>query len=415
MRKGTSVAMVLFCLVATLLVCAVSGKAQLAPPSGKGGGVSTRHVAVDQQTPITYHGGPVMARPKRVYEIWYGTWGTSTTASIVAAFVASLSGSSYFNINNTYHDGQGNIVSNAIAVGGTFIDNYSHGRRLADGDVLDIVSRVNPTDVDGIYVVLTSGDVDETSGFGSSYCGWHNHATVNGRDIKYAFVGSPDRYPACIYQSGVSPNGNVMADAMVSVLAHEVNEAATDPDLDAWYDTSGNENADKCAWTYGQTYTTRNGSVANIRLADRDFLIQQNWVNSGAGYCAMSFDSSIPSPPQLLLGGDGKVWAKNTIGDGGWAEEAPPGEIAIAAGSNGLQMLLGGDGKVWAKNTIGNGGWVEEAPPGEIAIAAGSNGLQMLLGGDGKVWAKNTIGYGGWVDETPPGVIAIAAVATDCR
>ena len=32
-------------------------------------------------------------------------------------------------------------------------------------------------------------------------------------------------------------------------------ETATDPDLNAWYDRRGYENADKCAWTFGTTYT----------------------------------------------------------------------------------------------------------------------------------------------------------------
>ena len=44
---------------------------------------------------------------------------------------------------------------------------------------------------------------------------------------------------------------------MVSVIAHELEEAATDPDLNAWYDNRGYENADKCAWTFGTTYNVR--------------------------------------------------------------------------------------------------------------------------------------------------------------
>ena len=112
-------------------------------------------------------------------------------------------------------------------------------------------------------MVLTSGDVDETSGFGSYYCGWHNHASVNGVDIKYAFVGSPDRFAnACEEQTNVSPNGSTTADAMASVIGHEVSEAVTDPDLDAWYDASGEENADKCAWNFGETFAEANGSNA---------------------------------------------------------------------------------------------------------------------------------------------------------
>jgi hypothetical protein len=90
-------------------------------------------------------------------------------------------------------------------------------------------------------------------------------------------------------QTSVSPNGNVGADAMASVMAHELEETATDPDLNAWYDQRGYENADKCAWTFGTTYSVANGSKANMSLGGRDFLIQRNWVNAAGGYCALSY------------------------------------------------------------------------------------------------------------------------------
>jgi hypothetical protein len=75
----------------------------------------------------------------------------------------------------------------------------------------------------------------------------------------------------------------------VNTLAHETEEAATDPDLNAWYDRRGYENADKCAWTFGSTYTTSNGSTANMNLGGKDFLIQRNWVDAGSGGCALKY------------------------------------------------------------------------------------------------------------------------------
>jgi hypothetical protein len=84
-----------------------------------------------------------------------------------------------------------------------------------------------------------------------------------------------------------APNGNAGADGMASIFAHELEEATTDPDLNAWYDRRGMENADKCAWTFGPTYTTANGSIANVYIGSRDYLIQRNWVNTSGGYCSM--------------------------------------------------------------------------------------------------------------------------------
>ena len=93
----------------------------------------------------------------------------------------------------------------------------------------------------------------------------------------------------CCAAQSTGPNGNAGADGMASIIAHESEEAISDPDLNAWYDRRGAENADKCAWTFGITYAVANGSLANMKLGSRDFLIQQNWVNSGSGNCARSF------------------------------------------------------------------------------------------------------------------------------
>ena len=75
---------------------------------------------------------------------------------------------------------------------------------------------------------------------------------------------------------------------MASVMSHELEESISDPNLNAWYDSSGNENADKCAWTFGSTYSF-GGAVANMKLGTKDFLIQQNWLNANGGGCALSY------------------------------------------------------------------------------------------------------------------------------
>ena len=76
---------------------------------------------------------------------------------------------------------------------------------------------------------------------------------------------------------------------MASIIAHELEEATTDPDLNAWYDTRGYENADKCAWTFGAVSTLGNGAQYNMTLGARNYLIQQNWVNAGRGGCAVKY------------------------------------------------------------------------------------------------------------------------------
>lgn len=276
------------------------GVPDLSPPAqkgGKGGGGGGRTTTSNG---INYHGGPVMLGTTNVYYIWYGDWSNNSAVGILNNLAASLGGSPYFNINTSYYDGNNNHVSNAIAAPAGAVDSYSRGTALGDADIQSIVtdtinSGALPKDSNGIYVVLTSQDVKETSGFCTQYCGWHTHAAIgfadgSNMDTKFAFVGDAAQCPsACAAQTSSSPNNNVGADAMASVIAHEVDEAVTDPDLNAWYDRRGYENADKCAWTFGTTYTTSNGSLANMNLGGLDYLIQQNWENANGGNCVLSY------------------------------------------------------------------------------------------------------------------------------
>ena len=245
---------------------------------------------------ITYHGGPVMTNPNgtSVYYIWYGNWNGNSATTILTDLANNIAPSPYFNINTTYTDAFGASVANAVHNAGSTADSYSAGNALTDNDVKAVVDRAIttgklPKDSGGVYFVLTSSDVNATSGFCTQYCGWHTHGTIGGLDIKYAFVGNPDRCPSACAAQSTGPNGNAGADGMASIIAHELEEAVTDPQLNAWYDTRGQENADKCAWTFGTTYAAANGASANMKLGARDYLIQRNWVNASGGYCATSF------------------------------------------------------------------------------------------------------------------------------
>jgi hypothetical protein len=256
---------------------------------------------------ISYHNGPVMQGTVNVYYIWYGDWTKDPGANqILTNWGNSIGGSPYENINTTYGDTTGN-VSGAIALSlkSTSMPSTTFGTSLSDSSIASIVSKALstgalPTDSNGVYFVLTAPYIAETSGFLSQYCGWHTYGNINGANIKYAFVGNAAAsLGSCAWQTSSSPNGDPAADAMVSVMAHELEETASDPNLNAWYDSSGAENADKCAWTFGTTYGSSGGSLANMNLGGHDYLIQQNWVNASGGSCALSYSSA--SNPDFSL------------------------------------------------------------------------------------------------------------------
>ena len=269
-------------------------------PTGRGVGTAQKFSKGGGGGPgngINYHGGPVMTDPNgvNVYYIWYGDWSSNASAtSILTDFASNLGGSPYFNINTTYTDGLGIHVANKVTYMTSSTDGYSRGNSLSDADIQAIVAdQINssalPLDTNAVYFVLTSADVTASSGFCTNYCGWHTHGSIAGADIKYSFVGNPDRCPNSCAAQTVSPNGNLGADGMASIIAHELAEAVTDPQLNAWYDKRGYENADKCAWTFGATTTLPSGAKYNVSLCNRNYLIQQNWVNGASQFCAKAY------------------------------------------------------------------------------------------------------------------------------
>jgi len=244
--------------------------------------------------PMTYRGGALMTAPARVHLLWYGTWTGSTAVTILLDLVKNLGGSAYAGTNATFTDKAGRRATTDISLGSSTYVPAKRGARLSDAGVRTLVHRLVsggtvPSDPTAIYAVITSADIKETSGFGSRYCGWHTHGLISGDDLKYLFVGDPTTQAprTCVPQLGAPPNGDFAADAMASTLVHEIDETLTDPDLDGWLDQWDNENGDKCAWTYGLTYPTADGGIANVHLGRRDYLIQRNWVVSSPQRCAL--------------------------------------------------------------------------------------------------------------------------------
>jgi hypothetical protein len=275
-------------------------------PTGKGSGELDNPSMMNQEraaalkaarsSNLTYQGGPVMVAPTNAYYIWYGSQWDTASKNTLNNLGQNIGGSPYFNINTTYYNGAGTHVVNSVALAGSAINTGTLGTNLTDANIQSIVSSAItsgalPSDVNGVYFVLTDKTVRATSGFCTQYCGWHTHATIGGKDIKYSFVGNAEtQCPAGCGVNSPTLNGTPGADAMASVLAHELEEAVTDPDLNAWYSLStGMENADKCAWNFGATSTASNGALYNQTFGTMKYLIQQNWTLLPAQACAQHY------------------------------------------------------------------------------------------------------------------------------
>jgi hypothetical protein len=202
-------------------------------------------------------------------------------------------------------DAEKHYVSSDITLITNYMVGYPNGATLYDSDMVPLIANTlynNKVSIDpnGIYFIFTSSDVNVYYGLFqlcSDFCAYHSDGFINLTHITYALVGdtancldicsATGKYMSYGYEH--SPNENWSADAMASAMVHELVETMSDPYSDGWFDLYGNENADKCAYVYLNLYGTKNGSVANTRIGDRDWLIQSNWslfMDGGQG-CAL--------------------------------------------------------------------------------------------------------------------------------
>jgi hypothetical protein len=82
-----------------------------------------------------------------------------------------------------------------------------------------------------------------------------------------------------IYPTVQTPNHNADADTEISPTSHEIMEAITDPDTSTgWYDSSGFENGDECAYVFGTTQGPA-GRFYNQVINGHRYLTQEEFSN----------------------------------------------------------------------------------------------------------------------------------------
>jgi hypothetical protein len=136
-----------------------------------------------------------------------------------------------------------------------------------------------------MFLVFTSQGEGSCSGGScaySNYCAYHGYFGSPTTPTIYANMPYAD--PTYCYAPGngqQDPNGDIAADANVNVASHEMTEANTDPELNAWYDASGNEIGDLCAWTFGSQ--SWDGGLANEMWNGHFYDLQMEYDNHVAG------------------------------------------------------------------------------------------------------------------------------------
>jgi hypothetical protein len=229
---------------------------------------------------LVYHSGDVMTSGAAVKSIFWGaSWSTNAGDKItgIDSFYKGVGATAYAGTNTEYTNTGGAPVSGAVSYGGSSIDSGSTPSGApSTSQVLAVVAQ-NVTDpvTNGYYPVYS-----ERPRGNAGYCAWHSWGYIGTTLVQFAFFFNLDGDAGC--SAGTSGGHSQGLTALGNVSGHELSEALTDPHGDAWYDNGGNENADKCAWTFGPSLIQfTNGT---------QWKIQGNWSNaaysSGTGYPA---------------------------------------------------------------------------------------------------------------------------------
>jgi hypothetical protein len=294
--------------------------------------------AANGTPPLIWHKGAVMGTPSTgpvvVTPIFWDPAGhpmTSAYKSIITKYlgdVAAASGthSNVFSTLNEYFGSNGSI-SYQVRLGtpindtsplpknscnltsqdrtGIYADGSGYDACLDDAQVAAetgnvVAARGLPVDLGHIYVLFLAKHVETCFGGGGTstsgnsctinhepsgaYCAYHSqtpHGMVYANlsfpiyDSATGFTCSSD----AVYPTVQTPNGDPDADTEVSPTSHEIMEAITDPDVHGgWFDSSGFENGDECAYVFGST-KGGNGKLYNQVINGDHYLTQEEFSN----------------------------------------------------------------------------------------------------------------------------------------
>ena len=210
------------------------------------------------------------------------------------------------------------IDTNALPASGCTVDSADTANIYADGSGYDaclddaqVVAETNavvaahglPDNLSHMYVIFLPKHVESCFNPGSTtstaggqactinyqptaaYCAYHSEAASHAVYANMPFpiylsatqftCGTDVNYPGVIE----TPNKNPDADTEISPTSHEIIEATTDPDTSSgWYDISGYEIGDECAYIFGKTSGTP-GHFYNQTIDKHHFFTQEEFSN----------------------------------------------------------------------------------------------------------------------------------------
>ena len=278
---------------------------------------TVNNAPVPPPSALIYHtGAPVMQNGVTTYAIFWvpptlQTGGaTSMSAhyqSVQKNMLADYMGHGLDNNNTQYYQIIGTrktYIQNKGTFGGAYVDTSAYpasgcsdsatpGNCITDAQIRSEIAKVMGINgwtggLNKMFLLFTSSG--EGSCFNSSstscaytqYCAYHSYIGPTTSPVIYS--NEPFGNTVNCQLPGVpSPNSDPLADAAATAASHELTEAITDPLLNAWYDASGSEIGDLCAYSYGTN--TWDAGKANEMWNGRFYELQMEY-NNHKGACS---------------------------------------------------------------------------------------------------------------------------------
>lgn len=308
---------------------------------------------------MTDHGGKIMPTADVTAIFWGTSWANYGGDKIwgLDRWYYGFSGSNYSQVSDEYTGSNGQ-VGPITQYAGHVIDTSAAGdgndTNAILGEVCKVIKNPDPSG-NGYYPVY----VDKPRG-SAGFCGYHSYGSCQGTSVQFAFFFDLDGDGGCDPGDNSGLHSQGLA-ALANVSGHELSETRTDPDLNAWYDSAGQENGDKCAWTFGAPLVT---------FADgTQWKLQGEWSNN-------AFNNGTGYP--------------NVSGQIGCVSGSTPGRTSAAIDANGFLEILaiGDDRTLWHNSQSYWGGWSGWSSLGESldGVPAIGNNIDGSL----QVFARGT-------------------------
>jgi len=227
---------------------------------------------------MTSHGGTVLTANKTSAIFWGTSWAGYTGDKITGldSFFQGFGGTAYAQASTEYSGTNGQVTASSTYLGHTFDNTAAPSKALTPTSAVAEACKItgNNPDASALYLIYTDTGAGQVN-----YCAWHSWGTCsNGALIQVAYMPNIDGLAGCDPGDTWTTHSQGLS-AVANVTAHELSEAITDPRGAGWFDSSGAENGDKCAWVFPSPVTFSNGST---------WKLQPEWSNAaytaGTGY-----------------------------------------------------------------------------------------------------------------------------------